>query len=129
MKTIRLKPGKDRSLLRRHPWVFDGAIAKGSADTGETVRVDSSDGQFLAWGAYSPSSKIRVRAWSFDQAQRIDAAFFRDTLRRAIALRERMGIDSNGLRLVHGESDGLPGLVVDRYGDTLVAQFSSCGAE
>ena len=129
MKTIRLKPGKERSLQRRHPWVFDGAIAKGSADTGETVRVDSHEGTFLAWGAYSPSSKIRVRAWSFDQAQRIDAAFFRDTLRRAIALRERMGIASNGLRLVHGESDGLPGLVVDRYGDILVAQFTSCGTE
>ena len=129
MKTIRLKPGKERSLQRRHPWVFDGAIAKGSADAGETVRVDSHEGTFLAWGAYSPSSKIRVRAWSFDQAQRIDASFFRDALRRAIALRERMGIDSNGLRLVHGESDGLPGLIVDRYGDTLVAQFTACGVE
>ena len=129
MKTIRLKPGKERSLQRRHPWVFDGAIAKGGADAGETVRVDSADGQFLAWGAYSPSSKIRVRAWSFDQAQRIDAAFFQDTLRRAVALRERMGIASNGLRLVHGESDGLPGLVVDRYGDTLVAQFGAAGVE
>jgi 23S rRNA (cytosine1962-C5)-methyltransferase len=129
MKIIRLKPGKERSLQRRHPWVFDGAIAKGGADAGETVRVDSADGQFLAWGAYSPSSRIRVRAWSFDQAQRIDAVFFRDTLRRAIALRERMGIASNGLRLVHGESDGLPGLVVDRYGDTLVAQFGAAGVE
>jgi 23S rRNA (cytosine1962-C5)-methyltransferase len=129
MKTIRLKPGKERSLQRRHPWVFDGAIAKGGADSGETVRVDSADGQFLAWGAYSPSSKIRVRAWSFDPAQRIDAAFFHDTLRRAIALRARMGIASNGLRLVHGESDDLPGLVVDRYGDTLVAQFGAAGVE
>jgi len=129
MKSIRLKPGKERSLLRRHPWVFDGAVARGSADPGETVRIDSHEGEFLAWGAYSPASKIRVRAWSFEQAQRIDAAFFRDTLRRAIALRERMGIASNGLRLVHGESDGLPGLVVDRYGDTLVAQFGAAGVE
>lgn len=129
MKTIRLKPGKERSLQRRHPWVFDGAIAKGGADAGETVRVDSAEGEFLAWGAYSPSSKIRVRAWSFDPSQRIDAAFFRDMLRRAIDLRERMGIASNGLRLVHGESDGLPGLVVDRYGDTLVAQFGAAGVE
>jgi len=129
MKSIRLKPGKERSLQRHHPWVFDGAIAKGGADAGETVRVDSAEGQFLAWGAYSPSSKIRVRAWSFDPVQRIDATFFRETLRRAIALRERMGIASNGLRLVHGESDGLPGLVVDRYGDTLVAQFGAAGVE
>jgi len=129
MKSIRLKPGKDRSLHRRHPWVFDGAIAKGRADAGETVRVEDAEGQFLAWGAFSPDSRIRVRAWSFDAQQRIDAAFFRATLARAIALRERLAIASNGVRLVHGESDGLPGLIVDRYGDTLVAQFGSCGAE
>jgi len=129
MKSIRLKPGKDRSLHRRHPWVFDGAIAKGRADAGETVRVEDAEGQFLAWGAFSPDSRIRVRAWSFDAQQRIDAAFFRSTLARAIALRERLAIASNGVRLVHGESDGLPGLIVDRYGDTLVAQFGSCGAE
>ncbi|OGB79646.1 MAG: 23S rRNA methyltransferase [Burkholderiales bacterium RIFCSPLOWO2_12_FULL_67_210] len=129
MKTIRLRAGKERSLLRRHPWVFDGAVAKGGGDAGETVRVESDEGQFLAWGAFSPASRIRVRAWSFDEAQRIDAAFFRDTLARAIALRERLGIESNGIRLVHGESDGLPGLIVDRYGDTLVAQFTACGVE
>ena len=129
MKTIRLKPGKERSLQRRHPWVFDGAVARGGGDAGETVRVESHEGQFLAWGAFSPASRIRVRAWSFDEAQRIDAAFFRDTLARAIALRSRLGIDSNGIRLVHGESDGLPGLIVDRYGDTLVAQFTACGVE
>lgn len=129
MKTIRLKPGKERSLLRRHPWVFDGAIAKGGADAGETVRVESHEGQFLAWGAFSPASRIRVRAWSFDETQRIDAAFLRTLLARAIALRTRLGIQSDGLRLVHGESDGLPGLIVDRYGDTLVAQFTACGVE
>ncbi|MDO9146448.1 MAG: class I SAM-dependent methyltransferase [Hydrogenophaga sp.] len=129
MKTIRLKPGKDRSLLRRHPWVFDGAIATGGADAGETVRVESHEGQFLAWGAFSPASRIRVRVWSFDEAQRIDAAFLRTLLARAIALRTRLGIDSDGLRLVHGESDGLPGLIVDRYGDTLVAQFTASGVE
>jgi len=92
--------------LRRHPWIFESAIAKGGADAGETVRVESHAGQFLAWAAFSPASKIRARAWSFDEAQRIDAA-----------------------RLVHGESDGLPGLIVDRYGDTLVAQFTSAGME
>jgi len=129
MKIIRLKPGKDRSLQRRHPWVFDGAVARGGGDAGETVRVESHEGQFLAWGAFSPTSRIRVRAWSFDEAQRIDAAFFRETLARAIALRARLGIESNGIRLVHGESDGLPGLIVDRYGDTLVAQFTACGVE
>ena len=129
MKSIRLKEGKERSLLRRHPWVFESAIAKGGADAGETVRVEGHDGRFLCWAAFSPASRIRVRAWSFDEAQRIDAAFFDATVRRAIAARARFAIASDGLRLVHGESDGLPGLVVDRDGDTLVAQFLSAGVE
>ena len=76
MKTIRLRPGKERSLLRRHPWIFESAIAKGGGDSGETVRVESHEGQFLAWAAYSPSSRIRARVWSFDEAQRIGAPFF-----------------------------------------------------
>ena len=129
MKTIRLRDGKERSLQRRHPWVFEGSIARGSADAGETVRVESHAGEFLAWGAYSPSSMFRVRAWSFDESERIDAAFFERRLRRAIALRARLCIASDGQRLVHGEADGLPGLIVDRYGDTLSAQFLSAGAE
>ena len=129
MKSIRLHAGKERSLLRRHPWIFESAIAKGSADPGETVRVDSPSGEFLAWAAYSPSSKIRARAWSFDASQRIDAAFFSAACERAIKARARFGIQSDALRLVHGESDGLPGLVVDRYGDTLVAQFLSAGVQ
>jgi 23S rRNA (cytosine1962-C5)-methyltransferase len=129
MKAIRLRPGKERSLQRRHPWIFDSAIARGGADAGETVRVESSDGQFLAWGAFSPASRIRVRAWSFDEKQRIDAAFFEHTCARAIRARSRMDIASDGLRLIHGESDGLPGLIVDRYGDTLVAQFLASGVE
>ena len=129
MKSIRLKEGKERSLLRRHPWIFDGAIAKGGGDAGETVRVESHEGQFLAWAAFSPSSKIRARIWSFDEVQRIDASFFVARIEGAIRARDRFDINSDGFRLIHGESDGLPGLVVDRYGDTLVAQFSSCGAE
>jgi 23S rRNA (cytosine1962-C5)-methyltransferase len=129
MKTIRLREGKERSLLRRHPWIFDGAIARGSADAGETVRVEGHAGEFLGWAAFSPSSKIRARVWSFDQAQRIDASFFIARIAAAAGARSRFDIQSNGLRLVHGESDGLPGLVVDRYADTLVAQFSSYGAE
>ena len=129
MKTIRLKEGKERSLLRRHPWIFDGAIARGGGDAGETVCVASDAGAFLGWAAFSPSSKIRARVWSFDEAQRIDASFFIARIAQAIKARGRFDIKSDGLRLVHGESDGLPGLVVDRYVDTLVAQFSSCGAE
>lgn len=129
MKTIRLRAGKERSLLRRHPWIFESAIAKGAADPGETVRVESYEGEFLAWAAFSPASKIRARAWSFDESSRIDDAFFAAAIGKAIAARARFDIQSDGARLVHGESDGLPGLIVDRYGDTLVAQFLSSGAE
>jgi 23S rRNA (cytosine1962-C5)-methyltransferase len=129
MKSIRLREGKERSLLRHHPWVFQGSIDKGRADAGETVRVEAADGRFLAWGAFSPSSMIRVRAWSFDEAERIDAAFFERRLQRALALRTRLAVASDGVRLVHGEADGLPGLIVDRYGDLLSAQFLSAGTE
>jgi 23S rRNA (cytosine1962-C5)-methyltransferase len=129
MKTIRLRAGKERSLLRRHPWIFESAIAKGGGDSGETVRVDSAEGQFLGWAAFSPSSKIRARVWSFDEAQRIDASFFIAACASAVEARARFDIQSDGMRLVHGESDGLPGLIVDRYGDTLVAQFTSAGVE
>ncbi len=129
MKTIRLREGKDRSLLRRHPWVFHSSIAKGGADPGETVRVEAADGRFLAWGAFSPSSMIRVRAWSFVEADQIDPAHFDRRIRRAVALRARLPVASNGVRLVHGEADGLPGLVVDRYGELLCAQFGSAGTE
>jgi 23S rRNA (cytosine1962-C5)-methyltransferase len=129
MKVITLRPGKERSLQRRHPWVFEGSVASGKADPGETVRVQSSEGAFLAWASYSPSSMIRLRAWSFDVAERIDAAFFERRIARALAVRARLPIASDGLRLIHGEADGLPGLIVDRYGDTLSAQFLSIGAE
>ncbi|MET3179521.1 UNVERIFIED_ORG: 23S rRNA (cytosine1962-C5)-methyltransferase [Variovorax guangxiensis] len=129
MKTLRLKPGKERSLQRRHPWVFESAIARGGADAGETVRVESHDGTFLAWAAFSPLSKIRARAWSFVETQRIDAAFLASLCARAVAARGLFDLQSDGVRLVHGEADGLPGLIVDRYGDTLVAQFLSAGVE
>jgi 23S rRNA (cytosine1962-C5)-methyltransferase len=133
MKTITLRPGKERALLRGHSWIYDNALASGGGDSGETVRVQSSDGKFLAWAAFSPSSKIRARVWSFDEAQRIDASFFIAICAQSISARGRFGlnqpIDSDGVRLVHGEADGLPGLIVDRYGDTLVAQFLSAGAE
>ena len=129
MKTIQLKAGKERSLQRRHPWIFESAIASGSADAGETVRVQAHDGQFLAWAAFSPDSRIRARVWSFEQAQCMDAEFIHGLVQTSIQARAWFDVQSDGLRLVHGESDGLPGLVVDRYGDTLVAQFTSCGTE
>ena len=129
MKIINLRDGKERSLQKRHPWVFESSIASGKADPGETVRVVGHDGAFLAWAAFSPSSQIRLRAWSFDEAERIDAAFFERRIAAAVAIRARLPIESDGLRLIHGEADGLPGLVVDAYGDTLVAQFFSAGVE
>ena len=129
MKTITLRPGKERSLLKGHPWVFDTSIAKGSADAGETVRVHGSDGAFLAWAAFSPSSKIRARVWSFQETTRIDELLMDQLVERAIAMRDRQHWASSGVRLVHAESDGLPGLIVDRYNDTLVVQFSASGVE
>ena len=103
MKTVTLRPGKERSLVKRHPWVFESSIARGGGDAGETVRVVSADGQFLAWAAYSPQSQIRLRAWSFDEGERIDAALFRRRIDQALAMRARLAIASDSVRLIHGE--------------------------
>ena len=133
MKALVLKKGREKSLKRRHPWIFSGAVERlaGEPSPGETVEVRGSGGQVLALAAYSPASQIRARAWTFDPAQTVDAAFFRDRLARALAFRDRLPAarHSNALRLVHGESDGLPGLVVDRYADVLVAQLLAAGVE
>jgi len=129
MKTIKVREGKERSLRRRHPWVFQGSIAKGQADAGKTVRVESHEGEFLAWASYSPTSMIRARAWSFEEVERIDHAFFKRRIQAALDLRARLPIRSDGVRLIHGEADGLPGLIVDRYAEVLSAQFLSAGTE
>jgi len=92
MKILKLKAGKERSALRGHPWVFDTAIAKGGADAGETVRVESETGQFLGWAAFSPSSKIRARIWSFTESEHIDAAFFERQVATAVAMRSRLQV-------------------------------------
>ena len=130
---IVLKKGREKSLRRRHPWIFSGAIGKvtGKPGVGDTVEIKDSSGKPLARAAYSPKSQIRARVWTFDPAEEVDAAFFRQRVMRALALREALpaGRHSNALRLVHGESDGLPGLVVDRYADVLVAQFLAAGVE
>jgi 23S rRNA (cytosine1962-C5)-methyltransferase len=128
-----LKAGREKSLRRRHPWVFSGAIERieGEPAAGATVAVVAASGERLATAAYSPASQIRARVWSFDSAEAIDAAFFRSRLERAIDSRRRLGLvaPDTACRLVFSESDGLPGLVVDRYGEYLVCQFSSAGAE
>jgi len=133
MERVQLKPGREKALLRRHPWVFSGAVVgvSGSPGDGDTVEIQSSDGDFLAWGAYSSRSQIRSRVWSWDSAERIDERFFRNRLSTAIAARQTLlsSDQTNAVRLVHAESDGLPGLIVDRYGEILVTQILSCGAE
>ena len=130
---LTLKPGRERSLLRRHPWIFSGAIdaVAGSPESGDTVKVRSADGRFLGWAAYSPSSQIRARVWSFDEAEVPGPELFRRRIEKASALR-RAAIApeaTDAFRLVHGESDGLPGLIADRYADTLVVQILSAGCE
>ena len=120
-----LKPGREKSLRRHHPWVFSGAVARveGDPSGGDTVEIRAATGKTLAHAAYSPRSQIRARAWSFDPAETVDEGFLRARIARALGLRARLAATrhTNALRLVHGESDGLPGLVVDRYADVLVA--------
>lgn len=133
MKQLILKPGREKSLLRRHPWVFSGAVARveGDPETGDTVVVRATSGEFLAWAAYSPVSQIRARVWSWDEKEPIDGDFLRARLRRALDARERLiaAGASDALRIVHGESDGLPGVIADRYGEVVVLQLLSAGAE
>ncbi|HTG96491.1 MAG TPA: class I SAM-dependent methyltransferase [Burkholderiales bacterium] len=131
MNSLVLKKGRERSLRRRHPWIFSGAVEKASGKAGETLEVRDAAGKFVARAAYSPKSQIRARVWSFDAAEQIDAAFFRNRVQKALALREGLPAarHTNALRLINGESDGLPGLVVDRYADVLVAQFLAAGVE
>jgi 23S rRNA (cytosine1962-C5)-methyltransferase len=130
---IVLKKGRERSLRRRHPWIFSGAVERvtGKPAAGDTVDVQDSSGKTLARAAYSPKSQIRARTWTFDPAEEVDAGFFRRRVMRAVALREALPAarHANAFRLVHGESDGLPGLIVDRYADVLVAQFLAAGVE
>jgi 23S rRNA (cytosine1962-C5)-methyltransferase len=125
-----LKPGRDKSVRHRHPWIFSGAVERveGDPGVGETVSIMGHDGAFLAWAAYCPQSQIRARVWSVDAADRIDEAFLRAKLAAAVARRGGGG-ESDAARLVHAESDGLPGLVADRFGDTIVVQILSAGAE
>jgi 23S rRNA (cytosine1962-C5)-methyltransferase len=130
--TVVITPKAEKSILRRHPWIFSGAVRQAAAvAAGTTVAVHAADGRFLAWGAYSPESQIRVRVWSFEEQDAIDAAFFQQRLAQALAARRKLPLLSpcSAMRLVHGESDGLPGLIVDRYADFLVCQFLSAGAE
>jgi 23S rRNA (cytosine1962-C5)-methyltransferase len=128
-----LKQGREKSLRRRHPWVFSGAIERieGNPAAGGTVHLLSAHGEWLAAAAYSPSSQIRARVWTFDEGEAVDAEFFRRRLMRAIESRRTLRLlgAETACRLVFAESDGLPGLVVDRYGAYLSCQFLAAGVD
>src|SRR6266487_3320055 len=136
MSLIVLKQGREKSLLRRHPWIFSGAIqhVDNELTLGATVDLLSFNQQFLARASYSPNSQIRARVWTFED-EPIDKEFFRKRIRSAIATRshlllgEGLGVRSNAYRLIYAESDSIPGLIVDRYGDVLVLQSLTAGSE
>ncbi|MGY8527139.1 class I SAM-dependent rRNA methyltransferase [Paracidovorax citrulli] len=138
MNTVFLKPGKEKSLLRRHPWVFATGIARteGRCEAGSTVVVRAADGRFLAKAAYSPQSQIRARVWTFDENEPVDHALIKRRIAAAVAYRREWVRDSDAVRLVFAEADRLPGLVVDYYGADkgaehaqLVCQFNAAGIE
>jgi len=132
MHKLILKPGREKSLKRRHPWVFSGAVARldGTPESGETIEIRSAAGEFLALAAYSGKSQIVARVWTWEE-RAIDRAFFFDAIRRAAGLRQSL-LDTgstDAARLVYGEADALPGIVADRYADTIVLQLTSAGAD
>jgi 23S rRNA (cytosine1962-C5)-methyltransferase len=131
MAKLILKPGREKSLLRRHPWVFSGAVAQvqGQPESGATLAIRAADGRFMGWGAYSPKSQIVARVWSWREEAPLGVGLLRERLSQALAMRARLVAEGQPARLVHAESDGLPGVIVDRYGDTIVLQLSSAGAE
>jgi 23S rRNA (cytosine1962-C5)-methyltransferase len=132
-KRIILKAGKEKSVLHHHPWIFSGAVTSTSGDPqpGETVEVLSSSGERLGWAAYSPHSSIRARVWSFNPDEVINEEYFYRKIQAAARLRQVIKVtdETNAFRLVHGEADGVPGLIVDCYPDVSVVQILSAGVE
>lgn len=131
--SIYLVKGREKSLRRRHPWIFSRGIdrVEGKPELGETVDVYDNKGEWLARGAYSPQSQIRVRVWTFNKNEAIDVNFFVNRLNAAQSLRDVLAARDGltGYRLIAAESDGLPGITIDRYQDYLVCQLLSAGAE
>ncbi len=130
-KRLILKKGREKPLKHKHPWIFSGAVERVEGDPapGETVEIRSFGGEFLAQGAYSPESQIQARVWSWLQDQDVSADFFRSKIKQAIQYREQIKYDYPMKRLIHAESDGLPGLIVDQYGEVLVLQLLSVGSD
>jgi len=133
MKSIRLKPGREKSVLKHHPWVFSGAIdsIEGDPGLGETVAIVSTRGEKLGWAAYSPKSKIKGRMWTYEPEEMINEVYLEKRIHDAIESREIIfqGIMPDAYRLIYAEADNFPGLIVDKYKDCLVVQFLSAGAE
>ena len=133
MQSVILKKSAESFIKRKHPWIFSGAIEKveGKPVNGETVQIFTSSKTLVGYGSISPSSQIRVRVWSFNPEEKIDKDFFRRKISLAKSLREKIidGSKTNAYRNINAESDGLPGLIVDRYSDFLVCQFLAAGAE
>jgi 23S rRNA (cytosine1962-C5)-methyltransferase len=129
-----LKPGREKSVQNRHPWIFSGAISRieGQPAAGDLIAVHDAGGSFLAWGYFNRRSQITIRLLSWNRDELIDDAFWRRRLARSISARHRPGVavpETTGWRLVYAESDGIPGLVVDRYENWLVAQFLTAGTD
>lgn len=132
MHTIRLKPGREKTARQRHPWVFSGALAASPRKIapGEIVRVTDSKGGFVAYGYFNPRSQIRIRLLEWDEGAKIDRDWWAARIRDSVAARDTvLGDDTDACRLIFGESDLLPGLIVDRYGPFLVLQASTAGIE
>ncbi len=133
MSSITLKIERDKSMLRRHPWIFEGAIEKteGRMNSGDTVDVLASDGTWLAKAAFSPESQIRARVWSFTKSEAIDNVFFKRKLEQALARKQEIlkKHNTNAFRLIAAEADGLPGITIDVYVNVVVVQLLSAGAE
>jgi 23S rRNA (cytosine1962-C5)-methyltransferase len=126
-----VKSGREKSLLRRHPWIFSGAVQKrlNQPQSGDVVRVSAEDGRFLCRAAFSADSQIVARALSFDEGERIDENFYRKRIHAAIARRATLAACTDAMRLVHAESDGIPGLIADRYGAVVVMQLLTAGID
>ncbi|MDX9838248.1 MAG: 23S rRNA (cytosine(1962)-C(5))-methyltransferase RlmI, partial [Azoarcus sp.] len=133
MARLHLRPGRERTVLRRHPWIFAGSVdhLEGRVRPGDTVDVVAADGKVVARAAWSPESQIRARVWSLDVETSIDHAFFKRKVAESVARRAThpMLRGQDGLRLIHGESDGLPGVIADRYGSVVVLQLTSAGSD
>lgn len=133
MNQLILKKGREKAVQRGHPWIFSGAVQeiRGHPGPGDTLGIHDHHGQFLAWAAFSPTSQIRARLWTRDESEIVDEDFLRERIRHAVALR-RVWInpdETTAYRLIHAESDNLPGLVVDQYNQTLIIQILSAGME